>query len=235
MTTSRHINTPRRKWTPAQLDTLRAQYPHRKTADIATELGFPLELVYRRAQLLGLRKSSDFAASDKRGRTFKGGKLGQASQWQPGNTPWNAGKHYLAGGRSAETRFKPGERRGAAAHNYQPIGTVRLTCDGLLERKVTDNPALYPARRWVGVHRLVWAQAHGPVPPGHIIVFKPGQRTTVLNEITPDRLECITRAQLAARNHPNSRNPELARLIQLKGCITRHVNRITREAAAATS
>jgi hypothetical protein len=85
--------------------------------------------------------------------------------------------------------------------------------------------------RWHPVHRLVWEAAHGPVPKGSICVFKPGRRTTVLEEITLDRIEIITRAQNAARNHPRARSPELARLVQLKGAITRQVNRITREAA----
>jgi hypothetical protein len=40
--------------------------------------------------------------------------------------------------------------------------------------------ALY--RNWVAVHRLVWEQAHGPVPPGHIVVFRPGRHTTDLDE-----------------------------------------------------
>ena len=54
-------------------------------------------------------------------------------------------------------------------------------------------------------------------------------RTNVLEEITVDRLECISMAENAQRNHPRSRNPELARLVQLKGAITRQVNRIAKE------
>ncbi|MNR62573.1 hypothetical protein D3C85_1846370 [compost metagenome] len=54
-------------------------------------------------------------------------------------------------------------------------------------------------------------------------------RTNVLEEITADRLECITRGENAERNHPRARSPELAKLVQLKGAITRQVNRIARE------
>jgi len=48
----------------------------------------------------------------------------------------------------------------------------------------------------------------------------------VLEEITLDKLELLTRAQNAARNSPYTRSPELGRLYQLKGQITRQVNRI---------
>ena len=80
------------------------------------------------------------------------------------------------------------------------------------------------------MHRIVWEAAHGPIPREHIVCFKPGKKAAVLEEVTPDRLECITRAENAKRNHPRSRSPELAMLTQLKGAIARQVNRITREA-----
>lgn len=120
---------------------------------------------------------------------------------------------------------------GAAQHNYVPIGTLRVSKDGYLERKMNDDPNIYPARRWVAVHRLVWEASHGPIPDGHIVVFKPGMKTSVLEDVTHDRLECITRAEHARRNHPRSKSPELAKLVQLKGAITRQVNRISREHA----
>jgi hypothetical protein len=54
-------------------------------------------------------------------------------------------------------------------------------------------------------------------------------RTTVEAEVTAERLECISKADNLQRNHPRTKHPELARLVQLKGAITRQVNRITRE------
>ena len=151
-----------------------------------------------------------------------------ASQFKPGHTPWNKGQHYTAGGRSADTRYKAGQMSGAAQYNYVPIGSQRVNADGMLERKMTDDPALAPARRWVGVHRLVWQAAHGPIPEGHIVVFRPGQATTIEADITPERLECITRRENMRRNSMHTRMaPDMARLYQVKGAITRQVNRIT--------
>ena len=62
-----------------------------------------------------------------------------------------------------------------------------------------------------------------------------GMKTAVEAEVTADRLECITRAENAHRNHPRNRDPELGRLVQLKGAITRQVNRIAREAQEQAS
>ena len=71
---------------------------------------------------------------------------------------------------------------------------------------------------------------HGPVPPKHIIVFADRkQATTVLEEITVEKLICISRAENARRNSLYSKDHELGRLAQIKGAITRQINRITRE------
>ena len=72
----------------------------------------------------------------------------------------------------------------------------------------------------------MWEQANGPTPPGHIIVFKPGSRTADPEQITLDRLECISRAENARRNHPRNVSPEFAKLAQLKGAINRQLNRM---------
>jgi len=154
------------------------------------------------------------------------------TQFKPGQIPWNKGIHFEAGGRSAETRFKKGCMSGAAQHNYVPIGTLRISKDGYLERKFTDNPAIAPAMRWEAVHRLVWKAAHGPIPDGHIVVYRPGMKTVVEEEVTLDRLECIHRSENMRRNTAY-RDPELGKLYQLKGAIARQVNRIKKESTAA--
>jgi HNH endonuclease len=220
-------------WTPTEIQLLRQAYANTLTQTLAHTLQRTVKDVYAKASALGLRKSAEYMASDRSGRVQRGKQHPSmvASQFKPGMTPWNKGLHWDSGGRSHETRFKPGQLLGAAQHNYVPIGTLRIGSKSkLLERKVTDDPSLYPARRWVPVHRLVWEAAHGPLPAGHIAVFKPGQFTNVEGDITLDRLECITRAENMRRNSCHTRMPvEVARLMQLKGAITRQVNRINRE------
>lgn len=221
----------RRPWSVVDIELLRRNYADNRTDDIARVLGRPVNALYAKAHSLGLVKNAEYLAGVNSGRMQRGKQHPRmvATQFKRGHATWNKGMSYEAGGRSAETRFKPG-RPAHEARNYVPIGSLRVSKDGYLERKVTDDPALYPARRWVGVHRLVWQAAHGPVPPGHIVTFVPGLRTKVEAEITLDRLRLISRAENARRNHPMAKSPELAHIVRLKGHITRQLNRITREA-----
>ncbi|QEZ47218.1 HNH endonuclease signature motif containing protein [Cupriavidus oxalaticus] len=220
----------RRFWTEVELAVLRDCYPNSKTEDIAAALKRPTHAVYNKALAMGLRKSEAYLSSPDAGRLD--GKRGAGSRFVAGQPSWNKGVKGSTGTHPncRQAQFKKGERRGAANANYVPIGTERISKDGYLERKVTDDPNLVPARRWVGVHRLVWEAAHGPIPPGHAVTFLPGRRTADAALITEDALELVSRGELARRNHPRARSPELAKLVQLKGAITRQVNRIAREA-----
>ena len=214
------------QWTAERIEKLRQHYPTTRTADLANDLQIPIAKVYSKAMALGLRKNDTFLATSASGRIHRGGLLGVQTQFHSGQTPWNAGlKGFDAGGRSAETRFKPGSK----PHTTMPVGSYRINTDGHLQRKIGEAGG-GNQKRWRNVAELIWIQANGPVPEKHIVIFKPGMRTAVLEEITLDRIECISRAENARRNHPSNKSPELARLVQLKGAITRQVNRIAREA-----
>lgn len=227
MTKSRGILAPRRPWSERELRLLRDLYPDLLAETVARELGRPVRSVYCKARELGLSKSAEFYASDRLARIRRGNQHPSmvSSRFQKGMTPWNKGRKGISYEGMQATQFKPGTK----PHTWVPVGTYRISSDGNLELKVTDLPGP-PHVRWHPVPRLVWEAANGPVPKGHICVFKPGQRTTKLEEITLDRVEVITRAENARRNHPRNKSPELARLVQLKGAITRQVNRINREA-----
>ncbi|MGE0350922.1 HNH endonuclease [Hydrogenophaga sp.] len=233
MTKSRGINRPRQPWTNEDLGALRRLYPDFSAEVVATVLKRTKHSVHRMAKKLGLAKSAAFLASDLSGRIRRGKQnpLMVANQFKPGIVPWNKGKHVVAGGRSAETRFKPGQM----PHTWMPIGSYRVVRNARrpeqlhVEQKVAETPGPNHLR-WSPVTRLVWEKAHGPVPEGHIVIFKPGMKTLVPEEITEDRLECITKAENARRNHPRFRDPELGRLVAIKGAITRQVKRIKRNA-----
>ena len=222
------------RWTPAQLASLAATYAHELTATIAGRIGRTERSCYAKAHELGLKKSPEFLASKLSGRLATGTKHANmvATQFRPGQAPWNKGTSFQAGGRSALTRFKPGQK----PVTQLPLGSYRVvhhhSGNSHLQQKTSDTSGANH-KRWTPVSRMVWEAAHGPVPPGHVVVFKPDQHALVLELITLDRVECISRAQLAVRNHPANKSPELAKLVQLKGAITRQVNRINREAAQA--
>jgi hypothetical protein len=216
---------PRRFWNALEEAYLVDAYPDTPTAELALALRRPVRAVYQKALALGLKKSPSYLASPHACRLRRGDDIGASHRFQPGAKPWNAGlKGWTAGGRSAETRFKAGRTPQEAA-NYKPVGSLRLSRDGYLVRKMTDSRDSYPARRWVALHRLVWEATHGPVPAGHIIAFKPGLKTTVEEEVTLDRLECITRAENMARNTCHQYPKEVAEAIQLKGALTRQINK----------
>jgi len=210
-----------RPWSDFDDATLVAMYPSTPNTTLAGLMGRTAPAISGRATKLGLKKSAEFMAAS-------------PARFQAGSVPKNKGlKGWQAGGRSAETRFKPGR----AAHEYAryvPIGTLRIGADGRLERKYTDDQNLVPAQRWRGVHREVWEAAHGPIPPGMVVRFRDGMATVALEEITPDRLMCVTQQENMRLNSSWSKYPvEVARLIQLKGTINRQVRRILGKGAAA--
>lgn len=217
-------------WLDLEDELLRRLYPDMATDEIARKLDRPRTAVYGRAATLGLKKSEAFLASDKAGRIQRG-RLNPrmvANQFKKGQTPRNKGlrRPGWAPGRMASTQFKKGERRGAAACNYVPIGSQRINSkDGYLEQKVTDDHPV-PARRWVAVHRLVWEAAHGPIPAGRRVAFKPGMKTSVESELTVDRLELVTAADLMRRNSIHQYPKEVVRATQLRGALNRQINKI---------
>lgn len=208
-------------WTDREILALRLAYADVKTQLLADLLGRPASQIYQKARALGLKKSAAFYASSASGRTGDG--RGLHTRFTKGITPWNKGTHFTAGGRSGETRFKPGHRGGRAAERYQPIGTERISKDGYLERKVNDGMPLQ--KRWRAVHLLVWEAAHGPLPPGHAVSFKDGNKQNTALE----NLELVSRADLMRRNTLHNYPKEIATLIQLRGAINRKLNRVKRD------
>lgn len=223
-------------WTATEDQVLRARYADEQTETIARDLGLGLGRVYQRARKLGLSKSAAFYASDKSKRIQRGKQNPAmiASRFPKGHVPANKGlrRPGWAPGRMASTQFRKGEMSGAAQHNYVPIGTEKIDKKrNVLMRKVTDDPSIFPVKRWRPVHVLVWEAAHGPVPDdGHIVVFKKGLKTFVATEITVDRLELVTLAENMRRNSYHNNYPkEVAQLIQLKGALNRKINRLSKE------
>ncbi|MEN1942689.1 HNH endonuclease signature motif containing protein [Luteimonas sp. MJ293] len=85
-------------------------------------------------------------------------------------------------------------------------------------------------RNWRPVRVLVWEAAHGPVPEGHVVRFKDGCASTNPDEITADKLECITRAENMKRNsYWETLPPDAARLVQLRSALNRRINTLTRD------
>lgn len=200
-------------WSPEQDAELVRRYPHEHTADIARDVGHPVRSCYNRAHHFGLKKTPEYLASPDAHRCD--GRKGMNTRFQPGQASWNKGKSYQAGGRSVETHFQKGQK----PHTWRPVGTERVTEDGYLQRKVSDTGNT--VHDYVEVHRLVWQEHHGPIPPGHVVVFRDRNRTNCAIE----NLELISRAELARRNSIHRLPPELKEMSRLLGSITREINK----------
>lgn len=206
----------RRPWSTEHVQILRELYADTPTTEIAARLGRELRAVWAKAKNLGIKKSPEYLASPLAARLTKESTVGVETRFRPGHAPWNKGSNYVAGGRSVETRFKAGRM----PHTHKPVGSEAWR-DGYLWRKVRDD--LVPVRfNWREVHRIVWEEHHGPIPEGHAIVFRNGNRT----DIRLDNLELINRQELARRNNMHRLPPELRKAIHTKAAITRQINKL---------
>ncbi len=206
----------RQFWTPKEDAVLSYLYPDNRTADILAFLpGKTKSGLYYRANKLGLKKSPGLVARLAAEAMANPNHGGRKSQFKKGQDTWNKGKRFIAGGRSAETRFKKGQK----SHTWNPIGHERISKDGYLERKMADTGVT--RRDYVAVHRLVWIQAGNTIPPGHIVVFKDGNKSN----LSLSNLECISRQEGMRRNTYHQYGPEVSKLVQLRGAITRQINK----------
>lgn len=205
----------RRLWTAAEEAKLRKLYPDTPTCDLARLFICPLDKVYSKAKRLGLSKSAEFMASPHACRLRRGDNVGAAYRYPKGHVPANKGTRRPGwhAGRMRETQFKPGQK----SHTWLPIGSERWSSDGYLRRKMTDTG--YQPRDWVAVHVLLWVAHHGPVPPGHAVIFKDGNK----EHIALDNLELASRADLMRRNTIHRYPPALKQVIRLAGKLNRTI------------
>jgi hypothetical protein len=157
-------------------------------------------------------------------------KSGRNGKFPRNGQPWNKGIKYIAGGNSQRTQFKKGRK----PHTWKPVGYIRTTTDGYREIKISDTGIT--RRDYVGLHRLEWEKHHGPVPKGHVVIFKDGnkQNTHISN------LECLSRAELSKLNAnaytqmPDETKPAVLTLskLQAKAGIKPNLGKTMKEAQA---
>jgi hypothetical protein len=193
---TRHI------WTDKESATLVALFPTHSARDIAKVLGLTLKQVYAKAQHLGLKKTAEWIRERSRQAMANPSHNGRKTQFNPGHSTWNKGISGYMGANA--TSFKTGSTRIA---------------DGYPQRKIADTGCT--RRDFVPVHHLVW-RLHGlAIPAGHALVFRDA------NRMNPDinNLELVTRADLMRRNSMHRWGREISQITQLKGAITRQINK----------
>lgn len=202
------------RWSAADIAVLQRHYPDRKTALLAAELGLPVSSVYAKAAGLGLRKSAAFFESPDAYRL--NGEIGRASRFPPGHVPWNAGKHYVAGGRSAQTRFKPGQVSARWDPQVYCVGALRVNADGGLDIKLRPG-----GRSWVAMSRWVWESERGPIPKGTLVRTINGDP----HDARIENLRLATRREVMRENSLWNYPRPLAEVIQLRGALIRKLKR----------
>ena len=220
-------------WTSSEEGYLRAHYPNHSTSTIANRLNLTVSKVHQKARKLGLQKTVAYIRDPKnRCRLLKGHSFGRRTQFRKGHVPANKGilRPGWFAGRMKETQFKKGERSGFAAKNWRPIGTVQADPEGYLRIKVREavsgeEPTGFGnTRAWPLYNRWLWEQAHGPIPPKHMVIFKDGDRTHCVIE----NLELISMADNARRNSMWNRLPQqLVDVIVLAGTLKRRIGRLS--------
>lgn len=227
MVKSRNILPPKRFWLQWEEEFLRQNYADALTVDLAEVLECDPKRVLAKANAMGLKKTTALIAEMARERATRPGHGSLATRIKPGQTPWNKGKPGSTGTQEGcrATQFKPGTR----PHTWVPIGSYRV-CEGQLQLKVNDLPGPNHVR-WRPVSRVVWEAANGPVPAGHKVVFKTGRASIDPAAITADAVELVSDEELMRRNsYHTTLPPELARVVQLRGVLSRMINRKTKEA-----
>jgi hypothetical protein len=147
---------------------------------------------------------------------------------QAGNVPFNKGikRPGYAVGRMAETQFKPDNRSGFAEKNWKPVGTIVADPEGFLRIKVRDRihglPKGWDKSIWPLMHWREWEKHHGPIPTGHKVVFRDGNRAHC--EI--NNLELITDAEMMRRNSIHKLPDELTEVIRLNASLKRRLRKI---------
>lgn len=208
----------KRLWSEEEEAILRDRYPHESTQALAAELRRTVLSVYQRARQLGLNKSEAYMASPAACRLRRGDNPGVAFRFPKGHVPSNKGTRRpgWAPGRMKETQFKPG----VPSWRTMPVGSTR-TVDGYVYRKVSDTQNVPWTKNWKLEHHIVWEQANGPIPSGHMLVFVNGEAT----DIRIDNLECITRQEHMRRHTVHNLPKPLASTIQLLGALNRQINK----------
>lgn len=90
---------------------------------------------------------------------------GNNHRFKKGLIPFNKGMKVPLSWQSPRTQFKPGYNG-----RCLPIGSEKLMKTGFVWIKVGQP------RKWRKKHLVVWEQEHGRLPPGHVILFRDGNR-----------------------------------------------------------
>ena len=156
-----------RRYTEEEIQFIRDIAPGRSRQEITDEFNRRFDTDRSLQQIIGLMKKHKI-------------RNGRDCRFGAGHVPWSKGvkmseEQYE---RSKPTMFKPGN----VPPNTDPIGTEKLLKDGYIWVKINNIPKAKKQVNWKQKHRLIWEEAHGPIPKGHVVIFLDGDRTNITLE-----------------------------------------------------
>lgn len=141
------------------------------------------------AAKFGTEKTETQLRSTVRNHHIRSGRTGC---FEEGHRTWNKGiKGYMG---ANPTSFKKGNKPA----NWKPLGTERINSkDGfiLVKIKERDPYTCFPTR-YKHKHVWLWERKNGPVPAGHVVAFRDGNKLNCKLR----NLMLITRAELLRLN-----------------------------------
>ena len=141
-------------------------------------------------------------------RKRKGWRTGRTGCFEKGAPAHNKGKPCPPGkGGNHPNAVASRFRKGQEPHNTRQLGHERVSVDGYVEISVAQtNPHTGYHRRFVLKHRWLWEQKYGPIPEGHALKCRDGNKLNT----DPDNWEPVPRALLPRLAGGNRYNRKLA-------------------------
>jgi hypothetical protein len=178
------IEHKRKYWTEAEISFLKINFGKITFPEIAIALGRSRNSVKCKADKLGLKLPEEIRKA-----------IIESTRFKKGQTPWNKGIYYRC---SIRTEFKKGQKPKNTKTLYSVSLRKKRLKDGGVQKylfiKLADN-------KWELLHRYLWRQYNGDIPPGMLVVFKDHNSLNCVIE----NLELIDKAENCKRNskdHP---------------------------------
>jgi hypothetical protein len=206
----------RKFWTDRDLWRLIALYPDSTGPELERRLGRTKEAIYGMSQKLGLEKSAEHLSSipHRTGMISAGAPF----RYPRGHIPANKGlrRPGYAPGRMRETMFKKGHFPANRDPDFYVPGALRVNTDGYIDMRTSFGKG---GTGWTPLHRVLWEDAHGPVPRGFAVTFKDGDALNVELQ----NLQLISRAELMKRNSIHNLPHALKSTINVLGQLKRRI------------
>ena len=213
------------EWTEKESRVLRSRWANTSAENLAKEFHLTKPQVYLQAHKLGLQKDPEYIRET--GRVSARTPNSIAARFKKGHPTWNKGMKGLYTPGSEKGWFKKGHLPQTTAPEGD--GAIRIRIDKCLRtgRRRHYKWIRISKAKWRTLHVVMWERENGPVPPGHIVVFKNGDsmNCTVENlrlisheqhaKETQDKDQFI--AQMLSKRRPGLKrgkyDPELYRLM----------------------